>query len=107
MYKNLECNVPKYMMRFKDFKDDFEEVYLTNHQEYSHLVNYMKHFDVEKYIQYNTAALNVEVNHGDESPKHWKVTTASSVGGEEAHEYFDYVIVGNGHNSVPYYGKDR
>lgn len=104
MYKRLDTNAPKYMMRFKDFPDKVEGDYYNCDQFNEYLNDYIKHHDLEKYVQFNTAVTDVSINDNtQDSQKHWKVSTIKNVGGEQEVDYFDYVLVCNGHNSVPMY----
>lgn len=45
--------------------------------------------------------MNIEQN-DKEGEKHWKVTVQSGVNGDQEFRYFDFVIVANGHDSIPF-----
>lgn len=104
MYKNLVSVGPKSLMRFKDFKDKIEEHYFTVNQFREYLEDYINEHKLTDYVTFNTAVTKIEVNlSAEESEKHWKVSIQSGIGGEISSRFYDFVIVGCGHDSVPAY----
>ncbi|XP_077996821.1 dimethylaniline monooxygenase [N-oxide-forming] 2-like [Glandiceps talaboti] len=94
LYRSTVLNTSKEMVSFSDFP--FPEKctpYVTHKRALKYLQDYAEHFDLEKYIRFNTNVMKLERN-GD-SGKFWKITieTADNC---EVEEYFDYVMVCTG-----------
>ena len=70
--------------------------YPSHRQVLAYFQNYASHFDLEKYIQFNTTVLKVEQN----SQKQWQVTYQNELGTHE--DIFDYLLVANGHHWDPF-----
>ena len=103
IYKDLVTNLPKQWMTYKDFCISKEYPNMMTHQQfYLYLQQYSEHFNLYDIIKFKTTVKNVKV---DESAEHkYKVTTVPTdmkEGIEETISYYDYVIVWNGHYSVP------
>ena len=98
IYQDLTTIVPIYFLVYKDFPPKIKDrVHFTHKEVLEYLQDYTKHFELEKYISFNTSVL--EVTKSTEGK--WKVTIEKN--GENSEEIFDYVVVCNGHNSVPFY----
>ncbi|MCF8245477.1 MAG: NAD(P)-binding domain-containing protein [Saprospiraceae bacterium] len=83
----------KSMSEYLDFPmpDDYPD-YPSHEQVLAYFEAYAEHFGVKKYIRFNTVVASVEKIEGEK----WRVTLAS---GES--ETFEYLLVANGHHSVP------
>ncbi len=83
----------KSMSEFLDFPmpQDYPD-YPSHEQVLAYFEAYAEHFNVKKYIRFNTAVAKAEKTEAEK----WQITLAS---GEL--EVFDYLLVANGHHSVP------
>ncbi|KAL4438319.1 hypothetical protein ABPG74_009742 [Tetrahymena malaccensis] len=114
MYENLICNVPKSLMIFKDnpVQQGYDE-YMTCQQFYQYLQDYCAKYDIKKnillktYVQSVRLAVNLsdeEKNQtGIEISKKFLVQIVSNDDYTQNSRYLqaDYVVVANGHYSVP------
>lgn len=83
----------KKMSEYLDYPmPDHYPDYPSHRQLLHYFQSYAKHFQLEKYIQFNTSVKSV-IKIGDER---WEVELAS---GEK--RQFDYLFIANGHHSVP------
>lgn len=95
-------------MLLKDFPDKIDHTYFNVPEFRQYLADYLEHFELGHYINYNSAVTKIEVNSSHDSEKHWKVSVKQRNSNDEETEiteYFDFVVVANGHNSVPSYSK--
>ncbi len=62
MYENLIANCPKPLMTFKGFphKENTNE-FLTQKEYLDYLNNYVNHFNLRKYIKFNTFVSSVRI----------------------------------------------
>ena len=103
IYKDLVTNNPKHWMTFKDFciSKDYPNS-MKQEQFYAYLRDYTEHFSLYDYIKFSTTVKSVKI---DETADHrFKVVTVPtdmSEGTEETVGYYDFVLVCNGHHSVP------
>ncbi|RMF31131.1 MAG: monooxygenase [Bacteroidetes bacterium] len=83
----------KSLSEFEDFlmPEDYPD-YPSHRQVLAYFQAYARHFGLEKYIRFNTAVERVEKAEGER----WRLHLST---GEEA--VFDYLLVANGHHSVP------
>ncbi len=83
----------KTMSEYLDFSmpDDYPD-YPSHRQVLAYFQAYAKHFDVEKYVRFNTAVTKAEKTPDEK----WRITLDS---GEV--QTFDFLLVANGHHSVP------
>ncbi|CAI9549248.1 unnamed protein product [Staurois parvus] len=97
IYQSVFTNTSKEMMCYSDFPmpEDFP-VYLHHSKilEYLHL--YAEHFDLLKYIQCQTEVCQVTKSPHFSKTGQWEVLTKKN--GTEKKEYFDAVLVCNGHH---------
>ena len=102
MYKNLKANLPKELMAFPDFSfpDSKDASFLHHSEVLEYLENYKRHFHLEKFIKLNTVVSKVNPI-VCESNTQWEVTTKCLQTGECETNFFDYVMVCNGHYSTP------
>ncbi|CAM4486133.1 MAG: Ferredoxin--NADP reductase [Legionella sp.] len=70
--------------------------YPSHRQVLAYFQNYARHFDLEKYIIFNTTVLKIMQN----SQKQWQVTYQDEQGTHD--ETFDYLLVANGHHWDPF-----
>jgi len=102
MYKNLRTNLPKEVMAFPDFAfPDHKDTSFLHHSEVlEYLETYKKHFDLEKLIKFNTVVSRVNPVVTENNTK-WEVTTKCLKTEKNVTNFFDSVMVCNGHYSVP------
>lgn len=83
----------KSMSQFSDFPmpDDYPD-YPSHQQVLAYFQDYSKHFQLEKYIRFNTAVLYVEKITNDR----WRLFLNDNTWAD-----FDYLLVANGHHSFP------
>ena len=119
MYKSLKTNLPKEVMAFPDFpfpasKSEygnlqlnhrniywnsyciFQESFLHHTEVLAYLESYADHFDLKKFIHYNTT-----VKHVVHSNKEWNVTVENLETGDLTTLKFEAVVVCNGKDIVP------
>ena len=102
MYEDLVSIGPKNLMRFKDFNDKVDGDYFSADQYRDYILDYIETNNLEQYINYNTAVVDVRVNDSEDENLHWKVTIQKGLEGEKETLFFDYVIIANGNQSVPF-----
>lgn len=83
----------KTMSQFEDFPmPEAYPDYPSHAQVLAYFQSYVKHFDLEPYIRFNTEVLKVE----PQAANTWDIHTADG-----QVENFDYLMVANGHHSQP------
>ncbi|XP_077996718.1 dimethylaniline monooxygenase [N-oxide-forming] 2-like [Glandiceps talaboti] len=93
LYMSTVLNNSKEMGCFSNFPFPKEYTPFISHQKALMYINdYAKHFDLRKYIQFNTTVSKVEKN--EDGGKYWKVTVQKDDSSTE--EYFDYVMICTG-----------
>lgn len=101
IYKSVFTNTSKEMMCYSDFPmpEDFP-VYLHHSKilEYLHL--YAEHFNLLKYIQFQTKVCTVEQHPDFAATGKWNIETENE--GKRKVDVFDAIIVCNGHYNDPY-----
>ncbi len=70
----------------------------------AYLDEYCDHFDIRQHIKFETRVELVEPTHKDEDKK-WRVRYRELNTGQAGEEFFDAVIVCNGHYAEPNYGQ--
>lgn len=97
VYETTHIISSKRWSQFEDFPmpESYPD-YPSHRQVLAYFQNYASHFDLEKYIRFNTSVLKVEQN----SQKQWQVTYQDEQGTHE--ETFDYLLVANGHHWDPF-----
>ncbi|XP_071946883.1 flavin-containing monooxygenase 5-like [Antedon mediterranea] len=101
MYDNLVTNTSKEMMCFSDFSfpEDYPP-YLLIHHVIKYLRDYAKHYDLEKYICFDTDVTGVKPVSDSAIVGQWNVTTRS-LEGQAVTTVFDGVMVCTGvHSNV-------
>lgn len=107
IYHDLTIIVPKHFFAYKDYPPMISDSHYTHQQVLEYLQGYSAHFDLEKHIKFNTAVVEVSLNKNRDVTKKWKVVTSTPEDEKDFTDYFDYVLVCNGHNSVPYFPYDN
>ncbi|XP_077997050.1 dimethylaniline monooxygenase [N-oxide-forming] 2-like [Glandiceps talaboti] len=93
LYMSTVLNNSKEMGCFSNFPFPKEYTPFMTHQKVLMYINdYAKHFDLRKYIQFNTTVSKVEKN--EDGGKYWKITIQKDESSTE--EYFDYVMMCTG-----------
>ncbi len=69
----------------------------------AYLDEYCDHFGIRQHIKFDTRVELVEPTHMDKDKK-WRVRYRQLNTGQEGEEFFDAVIVCNGHYAEPNYG---
>lgn len=100
LYKNLETNIPRGLMGFKDLDWPQDSQLFPKHET---VLDYVEEYgrDVEDLVQFGTQVINAEPV-GDGATSSWSVRTRQLHSNKETEETFDAVIVANGHFIVPY-----
>jgi dimethylaniline monooxygenase (N-oxide forming) len=107
VYRSTVSNVCKEMMCFSDFPHPKEFppfLHNTKVMEYFHL--YAKHFDLYKYIRYETKVKDIRKAADYDKTGNWEVCYASLVGPEAnvvKKEVYNAVMLCTGHHSSPYW----
>lgn len=103
MYKNLMSNAPKECLYFPDYP--FEEHFNFDFPSFpprsvikDYISGYVKKHGIEKWINLNTIVKDVRYL---KKKNKFKVLTYDCINRKTIEEEFDYVIVANGHFSVP------
>jgi len=113
MYRYLWSNAPKELLEFADYSFDQHfgraiPSFPPREVLYDYISGRAQKNDVGRFIQYNTAVRWVDY---DASGTGYQVTIEELNTGNSRTEFFDYVIVGTGHFSIPnvpeYPGFDR
>ena len=107
MYHNLIANNPKYFIECPEFLFPQNDPKLTGYECYpsaeynlGYLQNFCDHFELNKFIEYNSYVEWVEYNESEQK-FHVTVRNTSDSNKEKVLEVFDYVIVATGHFSEP------
>lgn len=107
VYRSTVINTSKEMMCFSDFpipKDFAPFMHNTKVMEYFHL--YAKHFDLNKYIRYQTKVTDIRKAGDYDDTGNWEVCYVSLVGPEAnvvKTEVYNAVMVCIGHHSSPHW----
>ena len=95
MYQNLKINVPKESMGFPDFpfEKQGDPSFIGHEQVLGYLVTYAKMTKVLPHIKFNSKVISISRTVDGK----WNIET-------NQHESFtfDFIIIANGHYSVPY-----
>lgn len=103
MYKNLKTNLPKEVMAYPGFPfPKHLPSFIVHEDVLQYLEDYAKHYDIEKFIKFNTCVSGVEPVDPDNRQTTWKVSYYPvSAKQDQESQVFDAVIVCNGHYAVP------
>ena len=105
LYAGVSLILPKFSMTFKDFPfpDDAPHV-LSAEQFYNYICEYVRHFDLEKYISYNTTVTKIKPVEGEERRYlvHTSPTDLTKAEEEKKEEFYDKVVICANHFSVPH-----
>jgi hypothetical protein len=104
MYRKLRTNLPAELMAFREFPWTYSEADLadpvatatsfpTHCQVQHYLEAYATHFDLRRFVSFNTEVLDLRFPHGASNVV--EITTSSST------STFDVALVANGHYSKP------
>ncbi|XP_047443406.1 flavin-containing monooxygenase 5-like isoform X2 [Mugil cephalus] len=101
IYRSLVVNTSKEMMCFSDFPmpADYPN-YMHNSQLLQYFRLYAEHFDLLRYINFQTSVRSVTQRPDFSVSGQWEVLTINSSGQEEKH-VFDAVLVCSGHYTHP------
>ena len=110
MYQNLRTNLPKEVMAFPDFpfeeNDQATSSFLHHSEVRQYLEDYSAHFNLERFIQFETVVDKVEpLEEKEDNCLKWNVQTTCLQSKESKVSQFDSVLVCNGHYSVPLFPK--
>ncbi|EZA52799.1 hypothetical protein DMN91_008805 [Ooceraea biroi] len=103
MYKNMRTNLPVQIMNFPDYiMMHAQQPSCLGHQEIlNYLKDYATHFDINRYIQFETNVEHVKVETSSNGQDIWLVEVKKLKTGETELGYFDAVMVCNGHYFEP------
>uniref|UniRef100_A0A0A9ZEH6 Flavin-containing monooxygenase n=1 Tax=Crotalus horridus TaxID=35024 RepID=A0A0A9ZEH6_CROHD len=101
IYKSVIINTSKEMMCFSDFPipQDFPN-YMHNSKIMDYFRMYAEHFDLLKYVRFNTKVCSVTKRPDFSTSGQWEVTTESE--GKQESSVFDAVLVCTGHHTTPH-----
>ncbi|KAK5579449.1 hypothetical protein RB653_009132 [Dictyostelium firmibasis] len=113
-WDNLTTNVSRYVMCFSDFdyhNDDYD-IFPNYKTVYQYLINYVNHFDLNKYVLFNSMVFKVErINGGntidddnendDDKNSKIKITWRNNINNKTYSKIFDFLIVATGLFSKP------
>ena len=104
MYRDLRTNLPARIMNFPDYQrmNAVEPCCATHQEVLNYLRNYARHFDLLKYIQFNTRVESVRLESSPEGGDSWIVRLKNLKTKEEEVTTFDAVMICNGHYFDPY-----
>lgn len=90
-------------MTFKDFPiaNDYPNI-MKRSKFHQYLRDYADHFSLYDFVKFNTTVSRVQL--AEDSDRKFKVTSVpanTNDGADERVDYCDYVVVCNGHHSVP------
>ncbi len=96
IYETTHIISSKRMSEYEDFPmpDDYPD-YPSHKKLLKYFYDYVDHFDIKKFIKFNTTVLNVNPT----EDKKWHVVFSNIDGNHE--EIFDYIFVANGHHWDP------
>jgi len=96
VYETTHIISSKRMSEYEDFPmpDDYPD-YPSHRQLLKYFYDYVDHFNIKKFIKFNTMVLHVLPT----EDKKWQVTFSDKDGNHE--EIFDYILVANGHHWDP------
>ncbi|XP_033155872.1 senecionine N-oxygenase [Drosophila mauritiana] len=101
MYKNLRTNLPKEVMGFPDFEiGENKASYVRSDEICDFLNQYADHFDLKKHIKFNSYVIRVL-----QRKTKWQVLFKDLATNKIEFQYFDKVLVANGHYHTPNYSK--
>lgn len=100
MYRELKTNVPKEIMCFTDFAVNVKDKWFLDSEEVvQFLHSYAKHFNVDEFIQFRHQVIRVlPVKDG---LRQWEVLVKDLQNDKITAEFFDFVMVCNGHHFHP------
>ena len=103
MYKNMYTNLPKEVMKYPDFPfpPQTSRSFLHHTEVKKYLENYVKHFDLTRFIKFQTEVTNVKPILSEVGKTKWKVQTRNISNNTYETNEFDGVMVCNGHYSSP------
>ena len=93
-YDGMMLTISNYYMAFSDFPPEDEYKYWTGREYLNYLKKYVKHFDIERHIKYNSTVTSAEQN-----DKKWFITTNTVIDEDENRvhvEEFDGLVVCSG-----------
>lgn len=99
VYKYLDTNIPKELMRYSDKPFPADAPVLPHHQT---VKTYLEEYgdDVKDHIQFETQILDVRTS--TSNAKSWDLTTKSLRTGSQCTATYDAVVVASGHFDVAY-----
>ena len=90
MYKNMYTNLPKEVMAYPDFPfpSNTSRSFLHHTEIQQYLEGYVKHFDLEQFIQFGTEVLSVKPFKSELGKMTWEVHTKNiETNAYETHEF--------------------
>jgi len=96
MWHSMRTNTSRFNAMFSDFQWPADTPDFPNNQAvHGYLMDYVAHFDLNKYIHFNSEVLHIKQQH-----KKWQTTWKE--GSKKLKQEFDFVIVATGMFSKPY-----
>jgi thioredoxin reductase len=118
VYHDLRTNLPCSVMQFSDFpfSNSDPDAFVSHHEMDDYLVKFVEHFQLEKYIQYNTTVVDVDetftVTYQVRDAVEQRANRVNQIFIEKCEhlttykEQFDAVCIANGHYSEIYIPDD-
>ncbi|CAI2366913.1 unnamed protein product [Moneuplotes crassus] len=103
LYHNMITNAPKECMTFKDFKHSEDTPYIMHSKTfYNYLKEYAAKFDLMRHIELNRTVTSLKAIKDKENRYRIQhICTNIKEDTEVVEDFFDHVVVCNGHCSVP------
>ncbi|XP_074076977.1 flavin-containing monooxygenase 5-like [Macrotis lagotis] len=102
VYKSATCNTSKEMTAYSDYPfPDHYPNYLHNSKIMKYLQMYVKHFDLLKYIHFQTKVCSVKKRSDFSSTGQWDVVVDAN--GKQESYVFDAIMVCSGYYNDPYF----
>ncbi|XP_029667204.1 flavin-containing monooxygenase FMO GS-OX-like 4 [Formica exsecta] len=105
MYQNLRTNLPAKIMNFPDYitMEAQEPCYVSHQEILKYLRDYAQHFDICRHIHFNTRVEHVQLELSKYNNKEkWSVQVKKLKTNETELQYFDAIMICNGHYFDPY-----
>lgn len=103
VYKSCSINTSKEMMAFSDFPIPVNfPPFMPHNKVLEYFRMYASHFNLLKFIKFNTKVLSVVQTEDHLDTGCWAVTTQNLQSGEETTEVYDGVMVCSGHHRFPH-----
>lgn len=95
-------NTSKEFMAFSDYPmPDHYPNFCHNKMVEKYFLDYVHHFDLEKYVRYNMEVISVKKHYSFQKTGRWEITSRDNSTGQDLKETFDFVLIATGHHGGP------